>query len=194
MENMENIITNPGLSLIAIEIFLNCGRHLKNARLVCKSWKDLIDNAPELKRTRLQLRLRAFGKARINQRFFIRWPSWKNIIKHFIKFRSNEDMEKLIEVLLNHLTLGDQIDFEPLLAATRFNDLSTFNFLIPSIENLDWISNVKGNCLHNAMYYNSGNVLVRILELNESRFHEPIPRYRWRPMKNGARRVFCSYF
>ena len=103
-------------------------------------------------------------------------------------------MEKLIEVLLNHLTLGDQIDFEPLLAATRFNDLSTFNFLIPSIENLDWISNVKGNCLHNAMYYNSGNVLVRILELNESRFHEPIPRYRWRPMKNGDRRVFCSYF
>ena len=92
---MEDIVTNPGFSIIAIEIFLNCGLHLKNARLVCKSWKDLIDNAPELKRPRLQLRLRAFGKAHQNQRFFIRWPSWKNIIKHFIKFRSVQDLEKL---------------------------------------------------------------------------------------------------
>ena len=174
---MEDIFRNPGFSIIAIEIFQKCGLYIKQARLVCKSWKDIIDNAMELKRPRLQLKLRAFRKSPQNQRFFIRWPTWKNTINHFIRFRSTEDMEKLVEILRNHMLFGDRFDYDPLLAAARFNDLSTFDFLRPSIIYLYDLVNAKGSCLHNAMYYSSMHVIERIIQLRG--------QYRWRTVKNG---------
>ena len=47
MSYINEIITNPGLSNVAIHIwsFLHITDEISNCRLVCKSWQTLIDNS-----------------------------------------------------------------------------------------------------------------------------------------------------
>ena len=109
---METLFSNPGLSIIAIDIFQELDPNsLINARLVCKSWKTLIDTAPKPVTFQKKLKLLKFVTLESVNQLTEKCPYWNKILSHFLNHRSFEDILKLGSVLQNCLyTVGTTYD------------------------------------------------------------------------------------
>ena len=82
---MEKLVENPGLSFLAVDIFsLLDIPSLLNARTVCHSWKDVIEE-----RLLWQKKMEYFRR-KYGQLFFYYWPEWKELFDTFMEKMSKE--------------------------------------------------------------------------------------------------------
>ena len=172
---METIFSNPGLSIIAIDIFKEFDPNsLLKARLVCKSWKSLIDSSPKLQDNPLiqkKKKLLEFVSLESVNQLTEKWPAWQKILSHFLNHRSFEDILKLGQILQNYFA-QIQDTFDPLLAASNSDEWDTVEFLLLSIKDLNYIENVIGTVLQNAFNYKSGNVPSTIYSIIDKALNE----------------------
>ena len=172
---METIFSNPGLSIIAIDIFKEFDPNsLLKARLVCKSWKSLIDCSPKLQDKpfiQKKKKLLEFVSLESVNQLTEKWPAWQKILSHFLNHRSFEDILKLGQILQNYFA-QIQDTFDPLLAASNSDEWDTVEFLLLSVKDLNYIENVIGTVLQNAFNYKSGNVPSTIYSIIDKALNE----------------------
>ena len=133
---MENIVENYGLSIVALQIFDYLDdKSLSNARLVKKSWRNLID---PIFQERLSIRINELLNTTIREkkRFFEMNLEWIRIFQDFMKNRSLEDRRKLHKLMKEHFKQKYYETKDPLVIANRENSISKFELILPSVQNL----------------------------------------------------------
>ena len=137
---METLFSNPGLSIIAIDIFQELDPNsLINARLVCKSWKTLIDTIPNLPGQIKKLKLLEFVNLESVNQLTEKCPYWNRILSHFLHHRSCEDLLKLGSILQNHFIKIKGDNFDPLMVATTSKEWDSVEFILKSVKSLSYL-------------------------------------------------------
>ena len=161
---METIIENYGLSHIAIHMLDHLDyKSLCKARLVSKSWKDLIDNFCIRKRS--EWKLISFLEPR--KGFLEQWPEWKNILRDFIENRTSEDVKLLLEALEYYFDRYCHIFnvLDPLMIAIELkNDFSHVKLIVPSVKNLNYQNKDGRTILHVAVTYGRVEIVKWLLD------------------------------
>ena len=121
---MDIFTTNPGFFNVAQNIFLFLDPEtLLNCRLVCQSWKTILDNPSFWMK-------KSFGLTKKIEK------SWKKL---FGLFLNDIFLEKRAALCLNKMLSCKELHFQsPLQTASEFGDLSLVNFII---ENLEFLNN-----------------------------------------------------
>ena len=151
---MEKLVSNPGLQIIAINIFAKLDpKSRQNSRLVSKSWRAIIDQTSKLQNRKMFENVESES---LNQ-LVGKWPEWRKVLIYFYHTRSKEDVSKFAQILQAYFSKNFQFsNYDPLLAAAKSNEWENVEFLLPSIKNPDVIS--MGEILELAFKYRNGNV------------------------------------
>ena len=137
---METFFSNPGLSIIAIDIFQELDPNsLINARLVCKSWKTLIDTIPNLPGQIKKLKLLEFVNLESVNQLTEKCPYWNKILSHFLNHRSNQDILKLGSILQNYFNVKKGNNFDPLMLATTSKEWDNVEFILKSVKSVSYL-------------------------------------------------------
>lgn len=137
---METLFSNPGLSIIAIDIFKELDPNsLINARLVCKSWKTLIDTTALPCPIRKKLKLLEFVTIEYVKQLTEKCPYWNKILSHFLHHRSCEDLLKLGSILQNHFVKIEGDHFDPLMVATTSKEWDNVEFILKSVKSVSYL-------------------------------------------------------
>ena len=140
METLETIFSNPGLFIIAIDIFKKLDPNsLINARLVCKSWKTLIDTIPNLPGQIKKLKLLEFVNLESVNQLTEKCPYWNKILSHFLNHRSNQDILKLGSILQNYFNVKKGNNFDPLMLATTSKEWDNVEFILKSVKSVSYL-------------------------------------------------------
>ena len=165
---METIVENYGLSLIAVQIFDYLDdASLSNARLVKKSWRQLIDY--EVQRRRFKREKAKLKNFWISKKYFLNaWPEWKVILRDFNKNQNYGKTRKLLKFLENSFHYyGHIMNFlDPLMIVIEINPkFDILELILPSIKNFNYQSPGTGKTLlHVAVTYGRYEIVERILK------------------------------
>ena len=151
---MDRLVENPGLSFLAVDIFTLLDiPSLLRCRLVCKSWKFVIEERLLWKKKM------EYFRSKYGQLFFYYWPEWKEMfdIFFFSHKTSSEDLMIFSEIIEGYLKSNQLWNVNPLHYASSIGKPEYVKLLWPFLEKKCCQSRDYGhNPLHLAV--ESGNL------------------------------------